>query len=121
MMTFKQIWKRWTLISFILVIIFLVYQTMNLPSCEVYYEQEKEIHYNGIITKKFIDEKEHNYPIIKIDEGEKIIVYNLSSDISGLFDFLKEGDRVIKRQGTNNIVVQRDGKEASFTLDYGCE
>jgi len=120
-MTFKQIWRWWTWLSLVLGIIFFVYQTKKLPSCEEYYEQEKEISYNGVITDKFIDKRNHNYHIIKIDEEGKIIDYNLSSDLSGLFKFLEVGDQVIKKKGTNNIIILRNGEKTLFMLDYGCD
>lgn len=117
----KTLWRKWTFISFLLVITFLIYQTLNQKSCRDYFEEEKSICFDGVITNKFVDKNEHNYPILIIDGNDETIRYNMTSDLSGLFDFVEIGDEIIKEKGFNQISVKRDIKKVVFFLDYGCK
>lgn len=121
MMIFKKFWKKWTLISFFFVVAFFIYVTLNQKSCEEYYEQEKNIYFEGIITKKIINKNEHNYPILIIEGNGETIRYNLTSDLSGLYDFAEIGDEIKKEKGFNEITVKRNSNEIVYILDYGCK
>lgn len=102
-------------------VMFFIVQILNQPSCLESYIKEKEIHFNGIITKKFIDKKNHNYPMIQILNKGTSLDYNLIHDLSGVFDFVIEGDTIVKKKGTNTIVVKGVFKDTLFVLDYGCK
>ena len=102
-------------------VVFFIVQILNQPSCLESYIKEKEIHFNGIITKKFIDKKNHNYPMIQILNKGMSLDYNLVHDLSGVFDFVEKGDKIIKNKGSNDVIVRRDGEDILFVLDFGCE
>jgi hypothetical protein len=112
-------WDMW--IGGICVLIFFIYQVQKQPKCSEYYEQEKEISFNGLVIDKYNDKKNHNFPTILIDESGKQFDYTLQGDSSGLFEFLMISDSIKKKKGFNEYVVNRSGKKFSFLLDYGCK
>jgi hypothetical protein len=78
-----------------------------------------ELSFNGIVVKKYINEKQHNYPILEIMQSDKKIQeVNLSTDNSGLFEFVQEKDSIVKIQGMLDVHVFRNSEDMVFILKW---
>jgi hypothetical protein len=78
-----------------------------------------ELNFNGIISKKFINKSQHNYPILEIKQsGKKIQEVNLSTDNSGLFEYVQENDSIVKKHGLLTVHVYRNAVDTVFTLSW---
>jgi len=94
--------------------------TMGERVCK-FYEEDKNYGYEGDVVNKYIDSLNHSYPIVVFGPGYKGTErIDYTHDVSGLFEFIQVGDKVIKKKGTYDVVVTRGDKESIFTLDYGC-
>ena len=82
------------------------------------YKKVKSYSYKGVITDKYFDIKNHNYPILVINETREIDVIN---DISGLFNYVRINDEVEKKSDSYEFTITRDKKQTIFVLDYGCQ
>lgn len=84
----------------------------------------KEKAFSGVVIKKFKDESEHYFPTIMIDQiGEKSsIKIEFQNELSGFYNFVKEGDTLHKESDTLQIVVARNNNQrVNKTLSYGCQ
>jgi hypothetical protein len=78
----------------------------------------KERHLNGTIDEKFLDEKGHMYPTIRISSLEEKVAIN---DRSDFYSFIQIGDSLLKKEGSLEIRVVRGEIDTVFTLDYDCQ
>jgi hypothetical protein len=99
----------------IIIVIFLVKLNKQYGNDQIknYYQK---LALNGIVSKKYVDKKQHNYPILEIQSNEGIQEVNLCNDNSGLFDYVQESDSVVKIEGTLNVIVFRNNIETTFIL-----
>lgn len=81
--------------------------------------KEKEM--NGLINLKFIDSTNHNLKTTKYTHKNSSGSWIFAWDYSGLFEFLKEGDFVIKKTNSLEVFVIRDGIKYNFILNPKCE
>ena len=78
-----------------------------------------ELNFKGVISKKYINKRQHNYPILEVMQlDEKIQEVNLSTDNSGLFEYVQEKDSIVKTQGLLNVHVYRNSIDTVFTLTW---
>ena len=78
-----------------------------------------ELSFKGVIFKKYINKKQHNYPILEVMQSDKKIQeVNLSTDNSGLFEYVQEKDSIVKEQGLLNVHVYRNSFDTLFTLTW---
>ncbi|KAA8484051.1 hypothetical protein BDE36_3576 [Arcticibacter tournemirensis] len=79
-------------------------------------EEFKEENIKGFVERKYFDESNHNCKTIKL--SNQTIV--LGVDTSNFFSYLNTGDEVVKRRGTDTVVVSRTGGQKAFKLYFGC-
>ena len=121
MTNFKKIWKTWSLIAFFISIIGLIYFRLQAPTCSEYYKKAKLNEFNGIVENKFIDKKQHNYKIIILFNKSALEKIILNTDKSGFYEYIKEGDSIIKETGSYKMKVFKKSKiDTIFILYYGC-
>ncbi|UII34116.1 hypothetical protein LVD17_09850 [Fulvivirga ulvae] len=78
--------------------------------------------FSGIIVKKYLDRKNHSNRTIKFKNNNDIkesILFALDS--SGAYDFLIEGDSIVKNKGELRVRIYRDSVLNEFNIDYGCK
>jgi hypothetical protein len=80
-----------------------------------------ELSFNGHIVSKFYDKKEHNFPILEISTvNEKIQQINLNGEYSGLFDYARKNDSIIKLSGEIKVHLFRNSIDTIFVLKARC-
>ncbi|MCL5130564.1 hypothetical protein [Algibacter sp. L4_22] len=80
---------------------------------------EYHSNYEGIVTEKYIDKKNHARPIIIIrhkifGDNKKDFVFQSS----GLFDFIKIGDTLTKKTESLKINLKRKNLDTIIMLDF---
>ena len=119
---FKKIWRIWTIVGFFVIIAFFAYKLSNQKSCSYYYKNEKKKFYSGIITNKYVDKKEHNNKFIELENEYNNLKLLMNNDLSGLFEYVRVNDSIIKKKDSYLISVYRNSKKDTiFELDYGCK
>ena len=75
-------------------------------------------YYSGVVTNKFIDSSQHLYKKVFIKEkyGTKIVLFN--GEVGGMFDFIKIGDSISKKEGTNEVRVRRKKLDTVISLRF---
>jgi hypothetical protein len=79
--------------------------------------QFKRIKIEDIVKHKFIDNKNHNAPTVLLEDDKEII---LPLDTCSFFNFVKNGDTIIKTIGSDTINVYREGQIYNFKIYFGC-
>lgn len=79
-------------------------------------EEFKEGSIKGSVESKYFDELNHNSKTIKLN-NQTIV---LGVDTSSFFSYLIIGDEVVKRPGTDTVIVIREGNQKAFKLYFGC-
>lgn len=85
---------------------------------DYYHEQLAEDEYKGVITKKYLDAKRRNSPVIvllKNDHQSMTIEPALWFD---LWDISAEGDSIIKNKGIRYLIVKRMEFKDSVMLTF---
>lgn len=103
---------------FIAICISLVHFTRKYGNKETmkYY---KELNFNGVVIKKYINKTQHNFSMLEIKHsGEDAQKVNLSTDISGLFNYVREKDSVVKVKGILKVHVYRNSTDSVFILNW---
>ncbi len=103
-------------------IIFFITKTKNsISSCEKSFEIQKNISYSGLVSEKYIDSMNHLNKTIRLtkNKGKDIVIFNY--DRSGAFNYIKPGDSIFKKSGSDNLITDRKGNVVVFKIDYGCE
>jgi hypothetical protein len=81
----------------------------------------KELNFNGIIVRKYLDEKQHNYAIIEVKAlTNNIQKVNLTNEKSGLFNFAQKNDSIIKHSGDLKVHLFRASRDTIFVLNKMC-
>ncbi|UPT68516.1 MAG: hypothetical protein M0D57_07765 [Sphingobacteriales bacterium JAD_PAG50586_3] len=75
----------------------------------------------GVITDKYRDKMQHNVPLLIYRDSIDSKEINISSWIgkSDLWEFVSIGDSLIKTQGSENIIIVKNGirKEYKFRIN----
>jgi hypothetical protein len=80
-----------------------------------------DLSFNGTIIGKYIDNKEHRYPIVEIQENRTgIQKINLINDMSDLFEYLQKGDSTYKKMGNLEVTVHRNLHDSIFVIKIFC-
>jgi hypothetical protein len=117
-------WSKWyTFISFIVLFIYFYVFVFNKQQtlCENIFSETVKEFYEGIIIQKYIDNKNHMNKTLIIrclNENDVVKVFNW--DKSGLFEFVQQGDMIIKKSNEKYIYIKRDSLEKVFELDFKC-
>ena len=95
--------------------------TVKDQACTRYRDKVPDLVYSGEVLRVFVDSAEHMYRTVVLisDGGNRQTIY-LDFDKSGLFEYLRERDRLVKNKGSYDVQVIRGEKNKVFTLDYGC-
>lgn len=89
----------------------------NRAVCELFAEF-KTSSFNGVVEKKFLDEEHHLHEAIFVDNQE----HHFNHDKSGFYTFIQEGDSIIKKEGSESVVIYRQGKMVEqYEIDFGCQ
>ena len=81
-----------------------VYENSPDKKASEYY---KEYSYEGIVSNKFIDNEQHNYQTVLIQNGQKTDKLLLDFETSGLFEFIKVGDSIFKKKNSLKLKLVR--------------
>lgn len=112
---FKKITGYFIFILLVVILISLSNRYGNYQTKKFY----NELSFNGIISKKYINRKQHNYPILEIVRTDKKNQeINLSTDKSGLFEYVQVKDSIIKVPGSLDVHVFRNAKDTIFILKW---
>lgn len=116
----KSKFKILEYILFLIIVILLIFYS-NYSSKRNCLKTTKELSFKGIIIKKYIDYKQHEYPILEVLTSNKNVQkINLSMDYSGLFDYVKINDSINKENGNLNVKVHRNSCDSIFVLQINC-
>jgi len=102
------------------IIVFSTIPTMgdNRCSFQEYFDQRE---WNGTVTDKYLDSKNHNYETLKLSSNTQTIeVQDLVTDWNNSYNSIQVGDTLIKRIGDNFVTVYRTGQEKRLIVDCGC-
>ena len=109
------------LFLFILVVIFVIPDIPKNSLCNAENRARKLVIDNGVLVKKFRDAPNHNYKTIRYrvnDREMESLVFVLEG--SGCYDYLMEGDSIVKTENDLTFKVIRQGRDSLFKLDYEC-
>jgi hypothetical protein len=72
--------------------------------------------FNGAITQKYKDRKQHNYEtlIIENDTFQQTILFDFV--MGGLYEFLEVGDTLSKKSGTLDLRLKRKDLDTLITM-----
>jgi len=95
--------------------------SLNDGACRAYKEFRGQ-EYKVVIVDKYIDKKEHSYPILicKDLKDNKIVNQNFVNDITGFFKFVSIGDTLIKQKNEIGITIKNALTDTPYYLNYGC-
>lgn len=89
--------------------------------CE-YEKQFRQTEWQGIVTKKYIDNANHAYETIEIDNNGKLrTIQNWVIFQNGNFEQIEIGDSIVKELGVVNLKLYRQDVEIELVVDYGCD
>lgn len=76
-------------------------------------------HYQGIISKKFLNYDNHKHETITIETEEKKFDLLLIKDLL-VYEYIMEGDSVFKKSGSDNFEIKRNNIGRNFQIAFGC-
>lgn len=78
--------------------------------------------FRGVLIKKFKDKKNHNYKTALINQNGELLESTIFVlDETDAYDYLKEGDSIIKEENSLLVKISRHTERNEFELYYGCE
>ena len=84
--------------------------------------QVKEEVLNGILVKKYLDEKNHLHKTLTLrKDSSEFESHLLVSDLSNTYEKLEAGDSIVKAKGSLEFVVYRESNQYRFRLDFQCK
>ena len=89
----------------------------------VLYDDFVKLKISGIVSKKYIDSLEHNYPTLELKDfsGRASNKITLQLETSDLFNKIKISDTMFKERNTDSVFVIRSRqKELLSKVDFGC-
>ncbi len=74
--------------------------------------------YNGIIIDKYIDENQHNFKKIIINEEfkKRTILFNI--EIGGIYEYFEIGDSIIKQSGSLQVRIIRQDLDTTLLMKF---
>lgn len=73
--------------------------------------------YHKVVSKKYLDQKNHRFKTIEFHEGDPIV---LARDTSGFFNFIQPNDSLVKTRGSRTLSVYRGDSIHRFNIFFGC-
>ena len=117
----KRVKHIFLIIGLIIMAIWFYFQIRKQGTCKEAENKEFHIEYNGVVIKKYIDKTNHNFEIIEIGNKDQIQKIMMDWDKSGLFEYVKEEDSIIKELNSLEVKVYRNKIVTTFIIDYQCE
>lgn len=77
--------------------------------------------YFGCVKDKIVDSANHAALWVVLTHKGEIEKLNLSIGARHVFDSIKVGDTLIKRQYSDTIILKRDGNILKLKVDIPCE
>jgi hypothetical protein len=79
----------------------------------------KDVVYDGVLTNKFVDKKQHNYKkIILKDFNGRESTHILDLESGGLYDYLEIGDTIYKKRGELFLKLKRKKNDTIIHLKF---
>ena len=79
----------------------------------------KDVVYDGVLTNKFVDKKQHNYKkIILKDFNGRESTHVLDLESGGLYDYLEIGDTIYKKRGELFLKLKRKKNDTIIHLKF---
>jgi len=101
---------------FILVAVILIFIS-NYSNSKNRSRYKLDLSFNGRVVRKYIDNKEHGYPIIEVTTvSDKVQKINLILEDSGFFDYVQTNDSIIKFPGSLKVIVYRNLIDTALLL-----
>lgn len=97
-----------TLIVFYL--IFKLQKDNDKTTEEVQYEIDFEKSFEGLVSDKYLDKSEHNWPLIVLDKNQKEYIPQ------HIYGVLLKGDYIFKRKSSNQVSIYKSND--TLLLDY---
>ncbi|MFB6318673.1 hypothetical protein [Saccharicrinis sp. FJH54] len=125
-MWLKKIIKNRRKISFTLAVLTLLYFFFTLDefkrkNCEHVYNAFLESEITGVVIKKYIDYKNHSFPVIDIKSNGSVYSFSLPMDRSGFYEFIFKGDTINKDKYDNKIIVKNPEMDTCFIIKNFCD
>ena len=76
---------------------------------------------NGIIELKFYDPNNHRARTLRVLNKGFQQDFKFQGENHGFYEFVSEGDTVLKRAGSDTIKVVRAGQVNTFLIDFDCK
>lgn len=80
-------------------------------------EEFKNEEYDELVLRKYIDEENHQFRTIELNNKKTLV---LARDTSGFYNFIQQNDSIVKRKGTDILMVYRLNTVHRFKIYYGC-
>ena len=94
----------------ILIILF----SLVLSGCQPASNYMLKRNINGVIKEKSIDEQEHYTKYVKVLQSDGSFELIKSVSYKGFWDYSNMGDSIIKKPGTLDLHVIKNGKDSVF-------
>ena len=105
----------------ITIVLFYLLPTIHETVCSRYKTDVKNENVKGKVIRKFIDIENHSRKFTEIISNHiDTIKYDLTLDISGIYEYLNVNDSVVKESGNYNFAIKRESKDTVFVLNYDC-
>lgn len=78
----------------------------------------KKLEYSGVVSRKFIDQKNHRVRTISLRVNGNDII--LARDTSQLYVFVNVGDSIVKKRNDDYLSLFRASKVYTFKIYFGC-
>ena len=79
----------------------------------------KDVVYDGVLTNKFVDKKQHNYKkIILKDFNGSESTHVLDLESGGFYDYLEIGDTIYKKRGELFLKLKRKKNDTIIHLKF---
>ena len=76
----------------------------------------------GTVKLKFRDKDNHMWKTVEYtDDIGSFTTLIFRNDESGAYDFLIQDDSIVKKRGSLDLQVFRNGQEQAYKLEYGCK
>lgn len=82
-----------------------------------FHDKMKKIHFNGRVSKIFLDRRMHLDKAI-ILSGNENNKHHFHGESSGFLDYLQIGDSIVKEKDELHVIVIRDTLEIIWQLEY---
>jgi len=113
--------KYFPILAIIVGVVFFTYMTRKenekLPE---YYQKEEATEYMGVVIRKYVDKSNHNWKTLIVENNCTEIKTIWNADKSGFFEFVNEGDSIVKISGSYMIQVYNNNfLIKTFKIDWG--